>query len=40
MSIIGFYEIMSSEKEEDQKKGFRYVLWGVVGIIVVGEFIK
>lgn len=35
MSIIGFYEIMSSEKEDDQKKGFRYVLWWVVGIIVM-----
>lgn len=35
MSIIGFYEIMTSDKEEDQKKGFQYVLWWVVGIIVM-----
>lgn len=26
---------MSSEKEEEQKKGFRYVLRGVVGIIII-----
>ncbi len=35
MSILWFYEIMSSEKEEEQKKGFRYVLRGVVGIIII-----
>lgn len=35
MAILGFYEIMSSEKADDQKKGFSYVLWGVVGIIII-----
>lgn len=35
MAIIGFYEIMSADKDDAQKKGFAYVLWGVVGIIVM-----
>ena len=27
IAIVGMYEVMASEKEDDQKKGFKYILW-------------
>lgn len=35
MAIFGFYEIMTEEKDDAQKKGFAYILWWVVGIIIM-----
>ena len=35
VAILGFYEMFGSTKEEDQKKGFNYILRGVIGIVVM-----
>lgn len=35
IAIIGFYKMMSSDSDEDQKKWFSFILWWVVGIVIM-----
>jgi hypothetical protein len=39
--IIGMYQVMTSTSGDDTSKGINYIIWGVVGIIVMfsGQFI-
>ena len=41
VAFIGFYKIMTSDKEDDLKKGNSFLIWGTVGIItmVMASFI-
>jgi hypothetical protein len=34
-SIIGLYQVFMSDKEDATKTGMNYIIWGVVGIIVM-----
>jgi hypothetical protein len=41
VAFIGFYKVMTSDKEDEQKKGTRFLLWGTIWVVtmVMASFI-